>query len=109
MIIFAIAIKKYTLGMLLAAAFMQGHAKPDNKAEVSITSPPSHVQLGKPSLYPSPGWWKANVPYAGGSYLVTARAPHAVCSSVALTIPGAIEGQEEGGEYKVRINCVPAP
>jgi hypothetical protein len=107
--IFATAIRKYALGMLLAGAFTTGHAKPDKNANVSITEPPSHAQLAEPNFGPSPGWWGSRLPAAGGTYLVTARVPHAVCSSATLSIPAAAEGQPEGGEYKVRISCVPAP
>ncbi|HEX3452094.1 MAG TPA: hypothetical protein VHS26_02250 [Solirubrobacteraceae bacterium] len=107
MMLFTSAIPKYLAGVLLAAAFTSGHAKPDKNAKMSITTPSSHVQLAEPSLGPSPGWWGYRLPAAGGTYRVTARVPRAVCSSVTLSIP-TIEGQQ-GGEYKVRISCVPAP
>jgi hypothetical protein len=98
----------FTRGVLLAAAFTAGHAKPDKNAKVSITKPPSHAQLAEPNRGPSPGWWGYRLPAAGGTYLVTARVPHAVCSSTTLSIPAAAEDQQDGGEYKVRISCVPA-
>jgi hypothetical protein len=107
MILLTTAIPKFAGGILLAAAFMGGHAKPDKAAKVSITKAPSHAQLGKPNF--EPGWWGSRVPAPGGTYVVTARVPHAVCSSATLSIPGATEGQQEGGEYRVRISCVPTP
>jgi hypothetical protein len=109
MILLSTAIHKFVAGVLLAGAFMAGHAKPDKNAKVSITRPPSLAQLGKANSGPSSDWWGYRVPAAGGTYVVTARVPHAVCSSATLSIPGATEGQQEGGEYKVRISCVPAP
>jgi hypothetical protein len=108
MIPLSVAIPPFTRGVLLAAAFLAGHAKPDKSAKVSITKPPSHVQLAEPNFGP-PGGWGYRLPRAGGTYLVTARVPHAVCSSATLSIPGATEAQQEGGEYQVRISCVPAP
>jgi hypothetical protein len=98
----------FARGILLAAAFLAGHARPDKIAKVSISKPPSHVQLAEPNFGP-PGGWGYRLPRAGGTYLVTARVPHAVCSSATLSIPGATEAQQEGGEYQVHINCVPAP
>jgi hypothetical protein len=109
MIPFAAVIKAFVAGVLLAAAFMAGHAKPDKHVKVSITEPPSHAQLAEPNRGPAPGWWGYTLPAAGGTYVVTAREPHAVCSSATLDIPSAAEAQPDGGEYKVRLSCVPAP
>jgi hypothetical protein len=107
--ILSTGIPRFTKGVLLAAAFLAGHAKPDKNAKVSITTPPIHTQLAEPNFGPSPAWWGTRVPYAGGTYVVTAWVPHALCSSATLSIPGAAEGQEGGGKYKVRISCVAAP
>lgn len=106
MILLSTAIHKFVAGVLLAGAFTVGHAKPDKNAKVSITKSPSHVQLGEAN-FGEPGWWGYRVPAPGGTYVVTARVPHAVCSSATLSIPGAAEGQQEGGEYRVRIICLP--
>jgi hypothetical protein len=108
MILLSTTIHRFVAGVLLAAAFTAGHTKPDKNAKVRITKSPSHAQLGKPN-FGEPGWWGYKVPAPGGTYVVTARVPHAVCSSAKLSIPSATEGQQEGGEYKVRISCVPAP
>ncbi len=110
MVLFAAGpIKAFVSGVLLAAAFMAGHAKPDKSAKVSITQPPSRVQLGKAKSGPSSEWWGYRIPAAGGTYMVTARVPHAACASARLSVPGAVGEQAEGGEYEIRISCVPAP
>lgn len=95
---------------ILAAVFAAGgHGKPALRAQVSITQPPHDVQLAKRiSGETLNGDWWTNHPLAtsGGTYLVTARAPHQECGSVTLTIPAmALPEQRVGGRYEVRISC----
>jgi hypothetical protein len=89
--------------LLLVAAFMGGHARPDVHAQVRITQRPHTVQLAK-SFEPK-GWWYARLPAFGGTYEITAHVPHAICSSVTLTIPPVVAPQQEGGRDEVRIHC----